>query len=137
MSCAINGCSNNKRNQKNLKYFRFPLDEEMTKKWAIYCKKSRNFKTARVCSVHFDESSYEKRLIEKLLQYSPPNVRKLRKDAVPTLHVTFPDNYSVPQLDKRKKAAAVKQEQSGEGESKQNHPSCSSSAPSFQDVGLS
>ncbi|XP_075229656.1 uncharacterized protein LOC142329169 isoform X14 [Lycorma delicatula] len=37
----------------------------------------------------------------------------------------------------RKKAAAVKQEQSGEGESKQNHPSCSSSAPSFQDVGLS
>ncbi|XP_075229658.1 uncharacterized protein LOC142329169 isoform X16 [Lycorma delicatula] len=38
---------------------------------------------------------------------------------------------------KRKKAAAVKQEQSGEGESKQNHPSCSSSAPSFQDVGLS
>ncbi|XP_075229668.1 uncharacterized protein LOC142329169 isoform X25 [Lycorma delicatula] len=36
-----------------------------------------------------------------------------------------------------KKAAAVKQEQSGEGESKQNHPSCSSSAPSFQDVGLS
>ncbi|XP_075229660.1 uncharacterized protein LOC142329169 isoform X18 [Lycorma delicatula] len=39
--------------------------------------------------------------------------------------------------DFRKKAAAVKQEQSGEGESKQNHPSCSSSAPSFQDVGLS
>ncbi|XP_075229651.1 uncharacterized protein LOC142329169 isoform X9 [Lycorma delicatula] len=50
------------------------------------------------------------------------------------------ENKKIPDLlseVQRKKAAAVKQEQSGEGESKQNHPSCSSSAPSFQDVGLS
>ncbi|XP_075229645.1 uncharacterized protein LOC142329169 isoform X4 [Lycorma delicatula] len=51
--------------------------------------------------------------------------------------LNYPVNITSHFLAVVKKAAAVKQEQSGEGESKQNHPSCSSSAPSFQDVGLS
>ncbi|KAJ8888548.1 hypothetical protein PR048_008039 [Dryococelus australis] len=42
---------------------------------------------ARVCSVHFDGDAYAKSLRHQLLRYSPVTSRKLRPDAVPTLHL--------------------------------------------------
>lgn len=43
----------------------------------------------RICSLHFDQSCYEKSLQQVLLQYSPKTGRKLKPDAIPTLHLVF------------------------------------------------
>ncbi|XP_050057124.1 uncharacterized protein LOC126550153 [Aphis gossypii] len=39
---------------------------------------------ARVCSLHFDSSDYEKPLIQRMLEYSPKYQRKLKPNAVPS-----------------------------------------------------
>jgi len=39
---------------------------------------------ARVCSLHFDSSDYEKPLIQRMLEYSPKHQRKLKSNAVPS-----------------------------------------------------
>lgn len=46
------------------------------------------FCSARVCSKHFsDECFLTKPLQQQLLGYSPSRIRKLRPDAIPTLHL--------------------------------------------------
>jgi hypothetical protein len=42
---------------------------------------------ARICSIHFDDSSYEIPLRHKLLQYNPKSSRILKPDALPILHL--------------------------------------------------
>lgn len=59
---------------------------------------TRSFFAARICSVHFEQECYYKSMREKLLNYSPVSVRKLRKDAVPTLHI--PDSATRPDTDR-------------------------------------
>lgn len=44
-----------------------------------------NIKTARICSAHFSEDDYC--LKYKLVNYSP-NKRKLKPDAIPSLHLS-------------------------------------------------
>lgn len=39
---------------------------------------------ARVCSLHFDSSDYEKPLIQRMFEYSPKHQRKLKPNAVPS-----------------------------------------------------
>ncbi|CAI6346870.1 unnamed protein product [Macrosiphum euphorbiae] len=39
---------------------------------------------ARVCSLHFDSSDYEKPMIQRMLKYSPKHQRKLKPNAVPS-----------------------------------------------------
>ncbi|XP_024890063.1 leiomodin-2-like, partial [Temnothorax curvispinosus] len=41
----------------------------------------------RICSVHFEPSCFTKSLQQQLLGYSPRKGRKLRNDAMPTLHL--------------------------------------------------
>lgn len=42
---------------------------------------------ARICSKHFPEDAFEKPLIQRMLNYSPTNSRKLKLDAVPTKYL--------------------------------------------------
>lgn len=45
------------------------------------------FILARICSIRFEQSSFEIPLKQRLLQYNPKNSRTLRCDAMPTLHL--------------------------------------------------
>lgn len=38
-----------------------------------------------MCSIHFEKDCFEKPLIQKMLNYSPRQVRKLKKNAIPTI----------------------------------------------------
>ncbi|KYN04404.1 hypothetical protein ALC62_04628 [Cyphomyrmex costatus] len=93
MSCAVKGCKNYNWKTRNMpgrkvQYFSFPKDNAMVLKWLEVCKKQDlSIAKARICSVHFEPSCFEKSLQQKLLQYSPKRVRKIRKDAIPTLHL--------------------------------------------------
>ncbi|XP_060857204.1 uncharacterized protein LOC132934837 [Metopolophium dirhodum] len=40
-----------------------------------------------VCSLHFSYEDYFQPLIQKMLNYSPQNCRKLKADAIPTLNL--------------------------------------------------
>ncbi|XP_067014525.2 uncharacterized protein [Anabrus simplex] len=90
--CAVAGCSNHDRHQKDLdiKFHRFPRNSEIQLKWINACKRANSFTVgnARVCSVHFDDSDYIRDLKHELLNL--PIRRVLRPEAVPHLH--FPLN---------------------------------------------
>ncbi|KYN01656.1 hypothetical protein ALC62_07537 [Cyphomyrmex costatus] len=93
MSCAVEGCKNYNRKTRNMpgrkvQYFSFPKGNTMVLKWLEVCRKQDlSVAKAKICSVHFEPSCFEKSLQQKLLQYSPQKVRKIRKDAIATLHL--------------------------------------------------
>ncbi|VEN48021.1 unnamed protein product [Callosobruchus maculatus] len=57
--------------------------------FAFYYTKraSERVPTARICSIHFEQSSFEIPLRQRLLQYNPKNSRTLKRDARSTLHL--------------------------------------------------
>ncbi|GAB6021328.1 hypothetical protein CHUAL_003938 [Chamberlinius hualienensis] len=87
--CAVVGCSNNKKKNKDLKFYGFPKDEITSKQWVVACRRkdSINTKSARICSAHFDKSDFCESLRHRLLGYSPRNCRNLKPDAIPTVKV--------------------------------------------------
>lgn len=93
--CAIFGCksdpeSKNFRNEKVM-FFRFPKDKGLNKVWKNKCCRADDFSTvnARICSKHFDlNKDFVRNLKYELLGAPPPKTcRKLKPDAVPTLHL--------------------------------------------------
>ncbi|GAB6029826.1 hypothetical protein CHUAL_014165 [Chamberlinius hualienensis] len=86
--CSVYGCNNNHR-KKELTFFRFPKDENLMKQWIWACRRKDqlNMKTARICSVHFQESDQYRSLQHELLGYTPKCSRKIKVDAVPSLHL--------------------------------------------------
>ncbi|XP_049795243.1 zinc finger protein 3 homolog isoform X1 [Schistocerca nitens] len=87
--CAIAGCTNHSRqvNQLGIKFHIFPKKSETKQKWINACKRADSFsvENARVCSIHFIDSDYERDLKSELLNI--PSKRKLKTDAVPTLNL--------------------------------------------------
>ncbi|KAJ4431301.1 hypothetical protein ANN_19898 [Periplaneta americana] len=58
-----------------------------TYRYVRYAGSGRNvncLETSRICSLHFEETSYEVPLKQKLLNYEPKSSRNLKVDAVPT-----------------------------------------------------
>ena len=53
--CAVFNCKSNSAISKNIKFFRFPKEKKLCKKWVTACHRKDKFKTtgARVCSQHF------------------------------------------------------------------------------------
>ncbi|XP_022174189.1 uncharacterized protein LOC111036470 [Myzus persicae] len=100
--CTVKYCEiNKKKNHKdsNVRFHRFPKNPVFENKWILACGKSNvNAKSARICSTHFEDDSYVKPLIEKLLEYSPRHKRKLKQDAIPTINVHGP-NQKIKNLD--------------------------------------
>lgn len=86
--CAVVTCSNSHRKTKgaSVRYHRFPSDTSTRAQWVRACGKSSfNTSTARVCSRHFNERSYERDVQHELLGL--PARSRLRKGAVPHINV--------------------------------------------------
>ena len=87
--CAVVGCSNHDRQQKELgiKFHRFPKDNQVRLKWINACKRADSFSpdVARVCSMHFDKSDYLRDLKAELMNDLVK--LNLKPDAVPHLNM--------------------------------------------------
>lgn len=86
--CAVVTCCNSHRKTKgkSIRYHRFPSDATTRAQWIRACgKQSFNTLTARICSRHFSEKSYERDVQHELLGL--PSRSRLRKGAVPNLFV--------------------------------------------------
>ncbi|KAK5648080.1 hypothetical protein RI129_002972 [Pyrocoelia pectoralis] len=60
--CVVQGCRNYnvKTRGRNIHYFRFPKDPMLCNRWIDICEQERiNLSTARICSVHFLQKSFE------------------------------------------------------------------------------
>lgn len=71
-------------------YFTFPKEKTYSDLWINACGRGDeiNIKNAVICSIHFQKQDYNDDLKARLLGIeSPKNVRKLRRDAVPSLHL--------------------------------------------------
>ncbi|KAF6211603.1 hypothetical protein GE061_012116 [Apolygus lucorum] len=89
--CAIYGCTNHNQNS-TVKFYTFPKDKALCQKWKHLCYREDhiNVRTATICSVHFSSDSFDTPLKYKLLNYRPKNLRDLKKDAIPSLHLPRP-----------------------------------------------
>lgn len=93
--CAVATCRNSHRRTRGrrIRYHRFPQIPEVRMRWVRACGRVPlsngdvpfNIQTARICSLHFNNESYEKD-IEHLVLGLPARSR-LRRGAVPTLGV--------------------------------------------------
>lgn len=87
--CAVAGCINSCRLQKKLNFIwhRFPKDNETRQKWINTCRRADSFSvdSARICSVHFDDSDYLRDLKSELLNLPPKRV--LKPSSVPHLNL--------------------------------------------------
>lgn len=82
--CAVANCSNTHRKTKggSVRYHRFPGDETTRTRWVQACGGHvQNCATARVCSRHFSDPSYERDVQHEILGL--PVRCRLKKGAVP------------------------------------------------------
>lgn len=93
--CAVATCRNSHRRTRGrrIRYHRFPQIPEVRSRWVRACGRTPlangdipfNIQTARICSLHFSNDSYEKDM-EHLVLGLPVRSR-LRRGAVPTIGV--------------------------------------------------
>ncbi|XP_034951634.1 uncharacterized protein [Chelonus insularis] len=93
--CAVATCRNSHRRTRGrrIRYHRFPQIPEVRSRWVRACGRTPlsngdipfNIQTARICSLHFTNDSYEKDM-EHLVLGLPVRSR-LRRGAVPTIGV--------------------------------------------------
>ncbi|XP_018345655.1 PREDICTED: uncharacterized protein LOC108750606 [Trachymyrmex septentrionalis] len=90
-TCQVKTCKNDHRKKefRNVHFYRFPKEKALMLKWKEACgKENVDVKNGRICSAHFDAVAYkESSWMRPLLGYSPPQKRKLKSDAVPTLNL--------------------------------------------------
>lgn len=92
MRCAAAGCTTDNHTKdyiSDLMFFRFPQDENLSKKWINSWKREGkiNVQNARMCSKHCDKDCYARILKFELLGYSARNRRLLKQDTLPTLNL--------------------------------------------------
>ncbi|XP_066944569.1 THAP domain-containing protein 1-like [Macrobrachium rosenbergii] len=93
-NCAVYGCFNNSRNRSDVRFFRFPRDDEFRKKWINACRRDDKVNTnnALVCSAHFTAEDYIDDMKSRLLGIeSPRNKRLLKAHVVPSLNLYTQD----------------------------------------------
>lgn len=82
--CAVSTCTNTHRKTRggSVRYHRFPGDAATRARWVQACGGHvLNCATARVCSRHFSDPSYERDVQHEILGL--PTRCRLRKGAVP------------------------------------------------------
>ncbi|XP_068902681.1 uncharacterized protein [Tenebrio molitor] len=82
--CAVVGCNSSHRKTKggSIRYHRFPGDSATRARWVQACGKYvQNCSTARICSRHFTDDSYERDVQHELLGL--PTRCRLKKGATP------------------------------------------------------
>ncbi|XP_067637812.1 THAP domain-containing protein 1-like [Eurosta solidaginis] len=89
MRCAVFGCNNNNRNENKWRFFHFPKDAVVAKKWLHFCRRKDvvNLKTACICEFHFTPEDFE-RNIQYEMGFSSRNPTKLLPSAFPTKYST-------------------------------------------------
>ena len=88
--CAVYGCFSNLGQKGNLSFHKLPKNEETRKTWVHLCKRKDPIDVDRsvVCSLHFQESAYERQLKCELFgRPTPKSQIRLKEGAVPTLHL--------------------------------------------------
>lgn len=87
-TCSVVGCNTWDR-PKDVVYHRFPKEKRARKEWVVLCGNKRvNFLTARICSIHFEKTDYERNLKYEMLNLPVPRrLRNLKKDAIPSKHI--------------------------------------------------
>ncbi|KAG0695200.1 repressor of the inhibitor of the protein kinase [Chionoecetes opilio] len=86
--CAVLGCTAHFRQREtNLGLHRIPKDPGLRKKWIQACGAIGVNQNARVCSLHFKTTDYEKitRRYDLLQIPVPKSLRQLKASVVPTL----------------------------------------------------
>lgn len=109
--CAVVTCCNSHRKTKgkSIRYHRFPSDATTRAQWIRACgKQSFNTLTARICSRHFSEKSYERDIQHEFLGL--PARSRLKKGAVPSLFV--PGFVDVAHKEKEEKTFIVQKQDS-------------------------
>lgn len=63
-----------------IRFFRFPKDQILCKKWVHFCCRSDKFnvKTARMCSLHFDGDDFERDFRAELIKKASKNNDSLK-----------------------------------------------------------
>lgn len=86
--CAVRGCRSARvKNNKDIRFHRFPKDEELKQKWIALCGMPRNC-SGYICSLHFESTAFERNLKYELLGLPvPPACIRFKQGAVPTLHL--------------------------------------------------
>ncbi|KAG5875433.1 hypothetical protein JTB14_038366 [Gonioctena quinquepunctata] len=82
--CAVVGCNSTHRKTKggSIRYHRFPGDSKTRHRWLQACgKQLNNCSTARICSRHFVDDSYERDVQHEILGL--PTRCRLKKGAIP------------------------------------------------------
>ncbi|KAJ8964436.1 hypothetical protein NQ314_004915 [Rhamnusium bicolor] len=93
MRCAVVTCNvdnQSKNYNRDLMFFHFPKDDNLSKQWLQACKRDHkvNILNARICPLHFDKENYERNLKEELLGLTlNKRQRLLKPDAIPTLNL--------------------------------------------------
>lgn len=66
--CVINSCQDSRRNNKNIRFFRFPKDQCKLNAWISACKinvSSDNYRNLRICGKHFETKCIGKKRLKK------------------------------------------------------------------------
>ncbi|XP_063389900.1 uncharacterized protein LOC134675553 isoform X2 [Cydia fagiglandana] len=87
VGCSIRNCKSRSEKGSIIGFYSFPKKESVANEWLRYCGLKTTCKNGRVCSKHFTSSDYIKSLRHILMKESPRTVRKLKPDAIPTLHI--------------------------------------------------
>ena len=88
--CALFGCDSNSNRNSDLMFHSFPKNQELRNKWIHLCKRidKINPDISRICSLHFEQTSYARNLRYELLGIPlPRKLVRLKEDAIPTLHL--------------------------------------------------
>ena len=87
-TCSVHGCFSNSKKHRNVKFHRFPKNEEVRNRWIHLCGRQDpiNADNALICSVHFELSAYKRRLKYELLKLPvPKRLVQIEEVCVPTL----------------------------------------------------
>ncbi|XP_071525284.1 transposable element P transposase [Panulirus ornatus] len=99
-NCSISSClSNYSQGNESVIFHRFPKDNTVRREWITACGQQDiiNPNNARICSLHFKPSDYERNMKYELLrQPVPKNQRRLKAGAVPTIHLPAPEGTPEP-----------------------------------------
>ena len=82
--CAVVGCNSSHRKTKggSIRYHRFPGDSATRARWVQACGKFvQNCSTARICSLHFTDESYERDVQHEV--FGLPTRCRLKTGATP------------------------------------------------------
>ncbi|XP_049314879.1 THAP domain-containing protein 3 isoform X2 [Bactrocera dorsalis] len=84
MKCAVSNCTSHNGQKESCSFFNFPVNEELSKKWALFCRRKKvfNARTSYICMKHFKKED-----IENGVEYEMGFAKKriLKRGVVPTI----------------------------------------------------